>query len=78
MKEINVDVIPLLPYKDVIGTECVAWDVSEAGVFIHYLDRDKARLVEWQDIVEVGLKDILAVVTDAKIPREIKEPTKRK
>lgn len=73
MKEINVDVVPLLPVKEIINEECVALGIIETGVLVHYLDRDKAMIVEWSDIVDLGLSDILRTITDVRI---IREPTK--
>jgi hypothetical protein len=72
MKEINVDVVPLLPFKDVINEECVAMGIMENGVLVHYLNRERAIIVEWSDIVDLGLSDILRSITDARI---IKAPT---
>jgi hypothetical protein len=66
MIEINIDVVPLLPVKGVINDECVAMDVLENGVLIHYISRDKALIIEWGDMVDLGLSDILRTITDAK------------
>jgi len=67
MIEINIDVVPLLPVKGVINDECVAMDVLENGILVHYITRDKALIIEWSDIVDIGLSDILRCITDAKI-----------
>jgi hypothetical protein len=67
MIEINIDVVPLLPVKGIINDECVAMDVLENGILVHYITRDKALIVEWSDIVDLGLSDILRCITDAKI-----------
>jgi hypothetical protein len=66
MIEINIDVVPLLPVKGVINDECVAMDVLENGILIHYISRDKALIIEWGDMVDLGLSDILRSITDAK------------
>lgn len=64
MKEINVDVVPLLPMKDIINGECVAIGVVEAGVLVHYIDRDIARIVEWSDIASCGIRSEPDVIPD--------------
>lgn len=66
MIEINIDVVPVLPVKGIINDECVAMDVLDNGVLIHYITRDRALIIEWSDIVDIGLGDILRCVTDAK------------
>lgn len=84
MKEINVDVVPVLPLQAVLNGECVAIGTVNGGIIVHYIERDKALIVEWDDIVKVGLKDLLSGITTAleikdlkpTEPVVIKEPTK--
>jgi hypothetical protein len=73
MKELNVDVVPILPMNGVIGDECVAFGVIDSGILIHYIDREKAVIVEWDDIVKSGVFQILSPITDA---HTIAGPTK--
>lgn len=77
MKDINVDVVPLLENRGIINGECVAMGVIDQGVLIHYLERDKARIIEWEDIVNLGLSDVLSTITDATLTNghEIEGPT---
>jgi len=55
MKIINPDVVPLLEFKDIVAGECVAIGIIETGVLIHYMERDMAVILEWTDMVKVGL-----------------------
>lgn len=77
MQEINVDVVPLLENRGIINGECVAMGVIDQGVLIHYLERDIARIIEWEDIVNLGLADMLSTITDATLTNghEIAGPT---
>jgi hypothetical protein len=79
MKTINPDVIPQLQFKDIIADECVAIEMIEAGILILYMERDAARLLEWKDLVTLGLKDVLKAKhdeLDASIAKEIEAPAK--
>lgn len=73
MKTINPDVVPLLPMKDVINGECVAIGIIESGVLVHYLEKDTAKIIEWSDIVDFGMKEMFRSITDA---HQIDGPTK--
>lgn len=55
MKTISVDVVPELPIKDIICDECVAIGVIDSGILIHYMNQDVAKIVEWEDIVLLGM-----------------------
>jgi len=77
MKIINPDVVPALEFKDIIADECVAIGVIETGVLIHYLERDTARILEWSDMVKIGLSDVLKPVETVEDDvREIDGPAK--
>jgi hypothetical protein len=78
MKTINPDVIPQLQFKDIIADECVAIEMIEAGVLILYMERDAARLLEWKDLVRLGLDDVLKSKKAELVEmsaREIEAPT---
>jgi hypothetical protein len=56
MIDINVDVVPVLPVKSVIHGECVAYGIVESGILVHYINRNEAKIIEWDDIVATGMK----------------------
>jgi len=75
MKTINPDVIPALPISDIIAGECVAIGLLPGGVLIHFMERDAARLIEWDELVRHGLEDVIKPVVVKEVTvREIDEP----
>lgn len=70
--------IPILPLKDIINNESVAFGVVDQGIIMQYMDRDECILIDWFDIVSFGvelLKISSAKKEDAKEPEEIAKPT---
>ena len=79
MKEVSPDSIPALPEQAILNGECVALGIPNdgSGILIHYLTRDKAVLIEWGDIVTLGLTGTVPVPTENKPQvRVIAGPTK--
>jgi len=65
MKKINVDVLPPIDYTRIFyNDEYVAFGIVDPGILIHYVERDTARLVEWVDILNLGLQDMVDPVKD--------------
>ena len=78
MKKINVEVVPLLPMKDIINGEAVAFGIIDAGVLVHYLEKDIARIIEWEDIIGLGLGLTSAIEPANTETKEIAAPEKPK
>lgn len=57
MIDVPIDQVPELPVQDILAGECVAYGVFDQGVLVHYLERDLARLVTWEDMVLVGIAE---------------------
>jgi hypothetical protein len=83
MELIPDDIIPVLPESLIVDEECVALGVVKQGVLIHYIERDNALLINWEDIVNLG-KGVLDEVISADKPqdpvpvrREIERPHHR-
>lgn len=74
---IDIENVPVLQ-SQMIGEECVAMGVGDPGIIIHYLERDKAMLVTWKDVVDLGLTGI--TLPDRPTIGEVREiagPTKK-
>ena len=55
MIPIPIDNVPELPMTGIYNDECVAFGIFDDGVMIHYLERDTAWLITWEDIVGIGV-----------------------
>lgn len=77
MIRIPSDQIPILPLKDIINNESVAFGTCEQGIIMQYMDRDECILVDWFDIVSFGIEllKISSKKNDAKEMEEIESPT---
>jgi hypothetical protein len=77
MKRIPSNEIPILPMKDIINGESVAFGIGEIGVMVQYMDRDECILIDWYDIISFGIELIKVTSNhDAhKEPEEIPAPT---
>ena len=69
MIRVKSNEIPILPVKDIINNESVAYGVGEPGILMQFMDHDECILIEWSDIVSFGLELI------KKVPEEISAPT---
>ncbi len=77
MIRIPSDQIPILPLRDIINNESVAFGVGEQGVILQYMDRDECILIDWFDIVSFGVEllKVTSAKTEPKEPEEIVSPT---
>lgn len=55
MEVLTDDAIPILPGILDVENESVALGVVEQGVIIQYPERDVALLINWEDIVNLGM-----------------------
>jgi hypothetical protein len=70
--------IPILPIKDIINGESVAFGVVDPGVIVQFMDRDECILIEWFDIVLYGMAFLneTSKKSEEKKSEEISAPTK--
>ena len=56
MREIDPNLLEeVLPLDGIFGDECVAMGLFEDGIVVFYLERDRAILFPWEDLVKSGL-----------------------
>jgi len=77
MIRIPSEQIPMLPMKDIINNESVAFGIFDPGIIVQYMERDECILIDWFDIVSFGVELLKATApkTEPKEPEEIKAPT---
>ena len=61
MINIPPDQVPVLPVQEIIAGEMVAYGVVDEGVLVHFLERDLVRLIEWSDIIPLGIREKLEI-----------------
>jgi hypothetical protein len=77
MRRIPSDQIPILPIKDIVNGESIAFGVGDYGVMIQFMDRDECIHIEWVDIIGFGVELLKVTTTKSeKEPEEIPTPTK--
>ena len=62
MRKLSASEIPLLPVKDFFNGESIAFGVFGAGVVIQFMERDECLLIEWGDIITLGIGMLEATV----------------
>ena len=78
MIRIPQEQIPILPAKDIINNESVAFGVGEQGVMIQFMERDECILIDWFDIISFGVELLKANPVKKEPsgePEEISAPT---
>jgi len=76
MRRIPSNEIPLLPVKEIVNGESVAFGVGDYGVMVQYMDRDECIHIEWADIIAFGVELLKVDTTPAgNEPEEIAAPT---
>lgn len=77
MIPIPIEEVPRMEVTEIINNECVAFMVVPEGVLVHYLERDCAGLITWEDIIGIGVEgmDAAKPVTEKEdAVREIERP----
>jgi len=77
MIRIPSEQIPMLPMKDIINNESVAFGIFDPGIIVQYMERDECILIYWFDIVSFGVEliKVTAPKIEPKEPEEIQAPT---
>ena len=77
MIRIPSEQIPVLPMKDIINNESVAFGIFDPGIIVHYMERDECILIDWFDIISFGVEliKVTAQKAEPKEPEEILAPT---
>lgn len=76
MRHIPQNEIPLLPAQTIFNEECIAYGVGDYGVAIHFMERDKCILIEWDDVILYGIAILKEADTSpVKDAEEIPAPT---
>jgi hypothetical protein len=67
----------MLPMKDIINNESVAFGIFDPGIIVQYMERDECILIDWFDIVSFGVEliKVTAPKAELKEPEEIQAPT---
>jgi hypothetical protein len=67
----------MLPMKDIINNESVAFGIFDPGIIVQYMERDECILIDWFDIVSFGVEliKVTAPKAELKEPEEIRAPT---
>jgi hypothetical protein len=74
MRRIPSNEIPLLPVKDIINGESVAFGVGDYGVMVQYMDRNECIFINWNDIILYG---VAFLKESENVPVEIVTPTEK-
>jgi hypothetical protein len=75
MKILQSSEIPILPVKDIINNESVAFGVFDVGIIVQYMERDTGVLIEWPDIISFGSELLKVSEKKPDTEIEIEKPT---